>query len=410
MDPVAGILFEYLRGVIYSVPNTTLEVEKLPAGFQDLGAGLQFFAECVIESNALALALSKGNMDAPMPSRGNEVAAPLKGLYASLMHLTWQANQIAQGDYSQRVDFMGEFSNAFNMMVEQLAERQQSLEDQIVQIQAQALSMRQSSALLNNLLDHVPLAVITLDKLSHDVLFVNEVASGEMKKNPAYLAQLLELLAPSEVLEHGGEADIEFEYKGHVNYLEVKAYPLAWEDSSAIVLAISDASAAQRKIRALEVDAYTDNLTQLYNRAYGMLTLNSWMHNKKQFIMAFADLDKLKYINDEFGHNDGDMYIINAGKHLRTFSADAVVCRLGGDEFMLLAPDTTYEAADAAMARICKSLSTDEFLQDKSYSYSMSYGIIQVDSDERRTISDILSLADERMYENKRQRKMQRQA
>jgi len=123
MDNTAEILFQYLRDVIYSPSNAVLDIEALPEDFQEFGNGLMFFAECVIETKALAHALSKGDLHTEVPNPGNEVAAPLKALHASLRHLTWQAQQIAKGDYQQRVDFMGDFSFAFNVMAEQLEER-----------------------------------------------------------------------------------------------------------------------------------------------------------------------------------------------------------------------------------------------------------------------------------------------
>ena len=123
MNPTAESLFQYLYDVIYAPSNAKLDVNTLPEDFQEFGNGLIFFAECVIETKALAQALSKGNLHSEVPKSNNEVAAPLKALHASLRHLTWQAQQIAKGDYQQRVDFMGDFSTAFNSMAEQLEER-----------------------------------------------------------------------------------------------------------------------------------------------------------------------------------------------------------------------------------------------------------------------------------------------
>jgi len=124
MDRVAGALFDYLHDVIYRPENASLDVGALPDEFRDLGKGLAFFGSCVIEARALAQALSKGDLDVSVPSANNEIAAPLKSLHASLRHLTWQAQQIAKGDFQQRVDFMGDFSESFNVMAQQLEERQ----------------------------------------------------------------------------------------------------------------------------------------------------------------------------------------------------------------------------------------------------------------------------------------------
>jgi len=123
MQSVAGTLFDYLRDVMYDPVNAELDVEMLPDVFQNFGKGLKFFSACVIEVMVLAKALSKGDLYSEDPPSYNEIAAPLKSLHASLLHLTWQAQQIAKGDYHQHVDFMGDFSKAFNTMAQQLEER-----------------------------------------------------------------------------------------------------------------------------------------------------------------------------------------------------------------------------------------------------------------------------------------------
>ena len=374
----------------------------MPEDIQEFAGGIQYFAECAIEAKAAAMALSRGELDSKSPSRGNEIAAPLKSLHASLKHLTWQAQQIAQGDYKQRVDFMGNFSDAFNSMVEQLAERQQRLEDKINQIQ-------QSSLLLTTLMRNVPLQIIVMDIDTREILFMNDIVQNEVNNDAAYIENIVQIISGS--YEPGERHDIEITYENDSferSFL-VNTYLLEWNNSNAEVFVISDVSATKNKIKELETEAFQDSLTQLYNRTFGMQVFNSWLQKKKRFVLIFADLDHLKYINDEFGHNEGDIYIKNAAKHLITFSPDAVVCRLGGDEFMLLIPDIGYDAAFETMSRIYENFSNDEFLEDKAYSYNISFGIVAVESDNTLPAGEILGTADEKMYENKRTRKKEQQ-
>ena len=153
MDPVAKIFFEYLRDVLYNPTRAALDMESLPQDFRELGEALRYVADCIIETRNLAHALSKGDLDGPLPSRGNELAAPLKSLHAALQHLTWQTQQVAQGDYNQRVEFMGHFSEAFNVMVEQLDERRK--------VEADAKSKLQQY--VNLLLSNCPDIILLLD-------------------------------------------------------------------------------------------------------------------------------------------------------------------------------------------------------------------------------------------------------
>jgi diguanylate cyclase (GGDEF)-like protein len=89
---------------------------------EELAALLGEFTELC----AFARSLADGELDASLQQRGM-MAGTLKSLQASLRHVTWQAERVAAGDFSQRVDFMGEFSVAFNSMVEALASAREEL-------------------------------------------------------------------------------------------------------------------------------------------------------------------------------------------------------------------------------------------------------------------------------------------
>lgn len=130
LQAAADILFTYLRDAIYNPSNASLDLEQLPEELRKFGQGLQLYNNMVFEMKTLAKELAAGNLNCQLPPPGNEIAAPLKTLHASLKHLTWQTQQVAKGNYQQRVDFMGDFSEAFNNMVEQLKRKQKiSLEE-----------------------------------------------------------------------------------------------------------------------------------------------------------------------------------------------------------------------------------------------------------------------------------------
>ncbi|MDD4137594.1 MAG: ATP-binding protein [Methanoregula sp.] len=74
----------------------------------------------IVACQQFTLAMSQGDLSQDLAVRGH-MAGSLKTLQSSLRHLTWQAGQIAGGDFSQRVHFMGEFSDSFNAMVEHLS-------------------------------------------------------------------------------------------------------------------------------------------------------------------------------------------------------------------------------------------------------------------------------------------------
>lgn len=101
---------------------------------EDIGELVKLFnmiADNVKELFYFSTALASGDFDAENPKKSNFMAAGLKELRSRLYHLTWQAQQVAKGDYQQKVDFMGDFSIAFNNMAEKLLERENKLKAEI---------------------------------------------------------------------------------------------------------------------------------------------------------------------------------------------------------------------------------------------------------------------------------------
>ena len=401
------MLFDYLRDVIYDPKNANLNVDSLDEDFNKLGQGLAYFAHCIAQLSDFASALSKGDFNADTPPSSNQLAAPLKGLHSSLMHLTWQAKQVAKGDYSQRVDFMGEFASAFNMMIQQLAERQEKLEAEIKLSQTHAASMQHSNNLLSSLVDHIPHQLFVVSRKTHEVFLSNSMAEAELAKHPDYLKVILDYLVESG--NDKGHRDVEFYIPATENhddrYLHINTYVIEWHGVKSLALAIDDISCEKRRLNDLETHAHYDSLTNLYTRFFGMRIFNEWLEARKQFSLVFLDMDSLKFINDKYGHAEGDVYITTVADCLRAIPGEIIACRLGGDEFMVLMPDTTYEEAHKKALAVQKMLGESEHLEDKDYTYSVSYGVVEVSENTTDSSAVILGRADELMYEHKRARK-----
>ena len=146
-DKNSELLFEYLRSILYDKKIQPLDVEQLDEPFRKLGRGLQYFAKTFTETKQYAAALSRGNLSVQPPPRENFLCENLKNIHANLNHLTWQAKQVAKGDYSQTVSYLGEFSEPFNTMTQQLKERELKLKQEAEQHRAEvAAQARQQTA------------------------------------------------------------------------------------------------------------------------------------------------------------------------------------------------------------------------------------------------------------------------
>ncbi len=126
LDEISSRLAALLRGESpQELPPPGVEdTEELVRLIRSANSLLQAFSE----AKDFLTALSRGILDVAPPRR-NFLISPFKQLQANLLHLTWQTQQIARGDLSQHVDFLGEFSTAFNSMIESLRAKQRMEEE-----------------------------------------------------------------------------------------------------------------------------------------------------------------------------------------------------------------------------------------------------------------------------------------
>jgi len=400
----AAKLLEYLNEVIAQPERAALDVQALPKEFREFGEKLVHFAGCVLETRALAEAISQGELDVPLPSAANEIAAPLKSLHAALKHLTWQSQQVAKGDYQQRVDFMGEFSSAFNGMITQLAEQRGTLLSELENRRRENRSLIQNKNMYEQLVGQLEQWVVMADINTGEWLFVSN--------EPYYLrsdlgaAERFRQWVSGQIHKKQStdmdSAELELESGGATYYYSVSLHPIYWYQRSTLAFIITDVSRERETLRTLQNIANRDPLTQLYNRRYGMQTLGEWLDQKKRFILGFVDIDNLKGVNDQFGHMEGDRYITLVSGILSEFSSDAVICRIGGDEFILLAQSLDRDEACARLEQLKRRMADYRSSTHAPYDHSISYGIILVEEGNTLKAGDLLSAADERMYMYKR--------
>jgi two-component system, cell cycle response regulator len=158
--------------------------------------------------------------------------------------------------------------------------------------------------------------------------------------------------------------------------------------------------------RTLLQMALRDDLTGLHNRR-GFMALATrnlrWARDAKQnMLMFFADLDGLKWINDQYGHDEGDRAIALAAACVeRTFRKFDVTGRLGGDEFVALIQEEPGRSAEAICRRLHLNLA-DCSAAENRYKLSLSVGVAHFNADKPTTLQDLMRQADTALYERKR--------
>jgi diguanylate cyclase (GGDEF)-like protein len=123
---------------------------------------------------------------------------------------------------------------------------------------------------------------------------------------------------------------------------------LALERHNAVVQTL------QEKIHQLEEEASRDQLTGVYSRFFGLSVLEARMEEATRHASAlsliFLDIDDFKRINDDYGHSAGDRVLKQIVTQITPRSADDVVCRFGGDEFLIICAMGTDQAGACTLA------------------------------------------------------------
>ena len=259
--------------------------------------------------------------------------------------------------------------------------------------------------LLTSLMLDIRKWVIVLEIDTGDELFLNNTARFIMKGDMKFAEMLHDRLSKCKCSANNPTVFWEFVYEDENNpenkmYYTINSYFIPWGNKLAVSHVINDNTASRRIEIEMQTMAFRDSLTDLYNRRYAMKLLEEWFNEKINFCVSFIDIDYLKYCNDVFGHEEGNKYILLVTEYLNKIPDEKTLCRIGGDEFMIIKRDTSTENMDEMLNKIRDRLT--EYHDDGiDYRRSYSYGTCITDYDNDMTLDKILRTADQRMYKFK---------
>ncbi len=176
-----------------------------------------------------------------------------------------------------------------------------------------------------------------------------------------------------------------------------------------VILDIGDRKHLEDELRQY---ATTDTATGMYNRRFGLVLFEkhlSFARRAGQVLsICYIDINNLKAVNDRFGHQEGDALISRMSGIFKDSLRDSdVLCRVGGDEFLIIFPDTNAAGAEAVWDRIVGKMKEENQRESCLYPLSASHGIVESHPQSTASMEELISLADTRMYEEKRYQKEQ---
>ena len=210
------------------------------------------------------------------------------------------------------------------------------------------------------------------------------------------------------VLKTGKPSTIEM-FEPHLDkFIQIKAFPLFDNNKqvSKLVHVVTDITHRKKIEEKLRSFAITDELTGLYNlRGFNTLAIQQLTiakRQKKGMFLISADLDKLKEINDTYGHAEGDRALIEFANILKdSFRESDLIARIGGDEFVVLQIEDTATTPEVVTARLFRNLELCNLKGEFAYKLSISLGIAHCLQNTDYTINNLLIKADKLMYEQK---------
>lgn len=368
-----------------------------------------------------------GNFDKEICVRG-AVGGYLKTLQANLKHLTWQVEQVAKGDLTQRVDFMGDFSSAFNSMVVQLEQSLTSLKDRESRLLHLTEELRESEERWNlavqcsrdgiwdyNLATQEfwysdRLKEILL--LGHDEITTPLRFNSRIHPEDVEAAEFLRLLYEREIPLQNFSIDCRIKrYDESYLWVQLKGMPVPGNEPRIIGI-ISDISLQKENEEALAFRAMHDNLTGLPNR----YLLDDRIHQHvaqarrsgSAFILVTLDLDNFKGVNDTWGHGAGDILLKTLGERIKACLRNTdTVARLGGDEFVFIysCPLNGEELATRqVMERLYTLFKEPVDLGEVEYQINSSMGVAFFPRHSTE-IAQLYERADEALYQAKKKGK-----
>ena len=172
------------------------------------------------------------------------------------------------------------------------------------------------------------------------------------------------------------------------------------------MLVFTDVTDLVRQADQLKILATVDGMTGLFNRRHFLsLAEIEWSRYQRYWrpmSLILFDIDRFKSINDSFGHHVGDHVIVQIADicHQQKRKSD-IIARFGGEEFLILLPETKLEAAQRVAERLRRKVEASAFpVTSNAVTATISVGVVEA-SPTMDTIFDLIKLADKALYKAK---------
>ncbi|MCD6172710.1 MAG: diguanylate cyclase, partial [Sulfurimonas sp.] len=191
-------------------------------------------------------------------------------------------------------------------------------------------------------------------------------------------------------------------------YITINMFISLLHNPDRILISGRDVTALKKVQNELKLLASTDPMTKLYNRrqftesSESILDLSK--RNQTDLSVIMIDIDNFKNINDKYGHKVGDEVIITLASILKELSRKSdIVSRWGGEEFVILLPETNIDGAFVISEKIRTKVENliMNIEKNKEFKFTISLGVSKVNNKDDLNIEASINRADKALYEAK---------
>ena len=398
-----------------------------PVAFQSLGQKLDQLNRNIADYDLFAKEIALGHLAAVPPDRNNLIAGSIKEIHSQLSSLSWSLQQLIKGNMVSKIYYPGELFGYYNELVDKVSNPLNQFPTAMPEWGSQINSWRYHQIL--SAINQLRIMLIEVDEKG-SLLFANPSArmifpdlqqlpydQPDLQDNTVlqYLCSFSNRAKPSAVGQlQNDEFPITHEIYDPANlmWLKITTDIIRLADGSIGFLhMIDDISEWKYREEKLRQSVDYDNLTSTYTREAGLVKLKEFIEHRYQRTncVAFIDIDGLKFINDHYGHNEGDFTIKMVANVLLGSVRDTDwVVRYGGDEFLILFMNCSEEIAWKVIERMHQRLNSLNTGLNKPYLLSISTGLSAVTEDMIQ-VSDLIGVVDAAMYQDKIRRKRENQ-
>lgn len=228
----------------------------------------------------------------------------------------------------------------------------------------------------------------------------------------AYIKNDSRLALEEELKEHSSTFNriVEYDFNGKRKWVTANYEIIDYHGEKCLLTGIMDITEIRKAEEELSHYASIDSLTGIMNRRMGLKKLEELLEEAKsefmEFVLCFLDINNLKFVNDTYGHSEGDRYIQTLCSMIKNkLKEEDIFFRIGGDEFIIVFSKKNSCEAENIWNEIKKQFDVSNIQEEFPYNIMASHGLFYFCTGMDIDLEQMIEKADKMMYEEKQRLK-----